>query len=686
MRSQHFWRRNNLDARANNALNICGDCGARVHGHKCENCGEFVKLSTYGFSVSKTRGGGYLLMENEAPIFTFKSTGSKTVGDLLERTGAPREIIERELALLVSSKPHVEESEEEEEEILVKYRPSITTLEFIAEQIWDGKTAPRYVVKRFDGHDFTYEHEISLGESDDKGRDIIYRPVYNDHLTSGMVTIPQNPVETSFGELIPEVFDYLGQTDFFDPCGKEEHVKLGGLIAMGSWFIDRMIPKTSMPVAGFGRFAPLLAIRGLSETGKNRLANMYRFISYRPIFVESTYRIPSLFRPLDLWKGTLVMDEADFYKSGPQASITQFLNCRATGTPIPRQNPDKVAESQVFESFGITILTQRLHFDDNATESRTVPYYTERTAHKIPTIELDEVVEWGLRLQNKLLYLRLMYWNQFEIDKRYWVPGISDHRLNAALLPTVSLTKFEPKILGIIEKCIAPIERAKRRVKANSTDGRLINFLWEKLDAGLSKLYGGKFYCVLNAIDVETKEDEVIETPVPLIATKIKAVTGIPFKTIRKSLNSLGMTPEEAPVKARIGKYSQRPIWFIPDKLEKHLREFVIDYKKNQLYKKNGITVPDVPEVPRITPPMTLRAYYENNPMGGIDVEHVEHVEQLANNLIKQIKASKQVGEYWPIMWLKDHGLEIEKGEYLLRGLLEVGSLTQIETGEWSAP
>ena len=87
-----------------------------------------------------------------------------------------------------------------------------------------------------------------------------------------MVTIPQEPVKTSFDELIIEAFDYLGQADFFDPCGKELQVRLGGLISMGSWFLDRMIPRTTMPVAGFGRFAPILPIRGPSETGKNRLA------------------------------------------------------------------------------------------------------------------------------------------------------------------------------------------------------------------------------------------------------------------------------------------------------------------------------------------------------------------------------------------------------------------------------
>jgi len=687
---------------------ICSECGANIHGHKCDNCGAFVKLLAYGYNVKKAPTGGYLLEDDGQPIYSFKSTGSKTVGALIDRTGAPREILERELALLASTKAHVEETEEEEE-VLVKYRSSLVTPDYLAEQVWDGKTAPVYIVRHFDDDQFKTEVEISLGEADDRGREIIYRPVYNEHLLTGMVTVPQKAVKTNFDELIQETFDYLGQTEFFDPCGKEEQVRLTGLIVMGSWFLDRMIPNTAIPVAGFGRFAPIIPIRGPSETGKNRLANMFRFLSYRPFFVESTHRIPSLFRPLSLWKGTLIMDEADFYKTGPQADITQFLNCRATGTPISRQNPDKVSESQVFESFGITILTQRQHFDDNATESRSVPFYTERTSHKIPTIELDEVVEWGLRLQNKLLYLRLMYWNRFKIDKRYWVSGISDHRLNSALLPTVSLIKFEPKIQGIIEKCVIPIERAKRQIKATSTDGRLVNFLWDKIIDGYYLIHN-LHYCVLDRFEIITGDDGEVEDkiPVALTTSKIKESAGIGYKTTRKALNSLNMTPEEAPPRARIGKYSSRPIWFIPEKLEKHLREFVIDYEENSIFEKLGLNVPHVPDVPLPNTRYLLDAYMKNTiqetPIGGLQVEQVEQVEQndpvvdeeeekkttperpphvedatirpdiekektIVNRLVKAIKMEKQVGELWPQTYLTDRGISQFDAKNIIEGL-----------------
>ena len=578
---------------------LCPECGAILDGVTCGHCKAYVGLAAYGFGTKRSPSGRYLLLDQAgSPLYTFGSLGSKTAKTLVEKTRAPQGVIDRELANLANTETHTEETEEEEQ-VIVKYVPFKTTSEYIAEEIWDGKVGPQYAVKHFNSDKIDYVSELSLGEADNKGRPIIYRPVYNDHLLTGMVTVPQKPVESTFEDVIQESFAFMGQTEFFDPCGKDEQVQLGGLITMGSWFIDRMIPQTSIPVAGFGRFAPILPIRGPSETGKNRLANLYRFLSYRPLFVESTYRIPSLFRPLDLWKGTLVMDEADFYKTGAQSNIVQFLNCRATGTPIPRQNPDKVAECQVFESFGITILTQRQHFDDNATESRAVPYHSERTSHKIPTIELDEVVEWGLRLQNKLLYLRLMYWDQFVIDKRYWVSGISDHRLNSALLPTVSLSKFEPKISEIIKKCAAPIEKAKRRIKANSVDGRIVNLLWEKISDRCYTIHNLN-YCVLDSFEKTMDEKGVVidEIPIALITSKVAERTGLKSHAIRKSLNSLNMTPDDAPERARIGKRSERPIWFIPEKLEKHLREFVVGYEEKQLYEELGLIVPLVPRLP----------------------------------------------------------------------------------------
>jgi len=85
---------------------VCADCGAKLTGLTCENCGASIRLAFYGFKVKKAPAGGYVLLNNtENPILTFQSLGSKTCSSLAKRTKAPIEVMERELASLAIIEP-----------------------------------------------------------------------------------------------------------------------------------------------------------------------------------------------------------------------------------------------------------------------------------------------------------------------------------------------------------------------------------------------------------------------------------------------------------------------------------------------------------------------------------------------------------------------------------------------------
>jgi len=88
---------------------VCADCGAKLTGLTCENCGAYVGLAVHGFVVKKAPSQGYILLDHkEKPILTFSSLGSKTASNLAKRTKAPIEILERELANLASIPPDVD--------------------------------------------------------------------------------------------------------------------------------------------------------------------------------------------------------------------------------------------------------------------------------------------------------------------------------------------------------------------------------------------------------------------------------------------------------------------------------------------------------------------------------------------------------------------------------------------------
>jgi len=473
------------------------------------------------------------------------------------------------------------ESDEEKEKVKRIQTPTVVTEKFLAEEVWDRKGLPKFLVYWFDDEKFEELDNIDLGETDDKGRKVVYVPVFNEMLRKGLVIVPTGYTVCSFSEVLKKIEQFTGFPNY-DACGNEAVVHFLSRVVICSWFLDRFVEDPMTDVAGAGKFAPIIPIRGPSQSGKNRLAFLLRLISYRPYFEMSTYRVPSLYRPLDVWRGTLVLDEADFAQTTEKSELIHFLNCRATGTPISRQDPKNPKITHTFSNFGHTILTQRRVFDDNATESRCLPFYSEATDKQLPTVETDEMLKQGLELQNMLLYLRMKYYKKIVIDKTAWVDGVSDHRLVASLLPLLALGKIEPSINDTANGTIKEIERLKIEQKANSEDGTVINYLWEKIGEGGFALWNNPHFYVLTK---EKKEGEDDGVPVPLTTAKMAEELKWTTRTVRKVINSLSLCAKGLPSVIYVGKKSWRVIFFDPEKMEKRLREFVVDYEPKKILK-----------------------------------------------------------------------------------------------------
>jgi len=469
------------------------------------------------------------------------------------------------------------------EKMHVVQKPSVLTDTFLAEEIWDRKDPPKYYVKYFDENPSEIMDQIDLGEVDSRGKSIIYVPVDNQALRKGLVILPSEPKETTFKEVFEKADKFA--FDSYDPCGRESVVRLLNRVVIGSWFLDRFVANPRYDVAGSGKFAPIIPLRGPSQSGKNRFAFVLRLISYRPYFEMSTYRIPSLYRPLDLWNGTLVLDEADFSNTNEKSELIHFLNCRATGTPISRQDTSDPKITNVFSNFGQTIVTQRRVFDDNATESRCLPFYSEVTDKRLPTVETDEMLKEGLELQNMLFYLRLEYFKKVTIDKSAWLKDISDPRLCASLLPLMALSKFDNSISETIRETVRDVERLKIEQKANSEDGMFVNALWEK---GVFEQYSGvpnnEHYYIKVLQNDASENGETIERTMPLTVGALADEFHMTHRNTRKILNSLNLCSPGLPRSIKVSDKNYRVIFFDPPKFEKRLKEFVIGYEPFKLY------------------------------------------------------------------------------------------------------
>jgi hypothetical protein len=466
-------------------------------------------------------------------------------------------------------------------------KPTIATSDFLAEEIWNRKDPPQYLIYHYSTGKIEQATQIDLGEVDSKGRKIIYCPVDNDALRKGLVLLPSGVTETTFKQAFSEIDEYTRKA--YDSCGREAMIKLLTRITVGSWFIDRFIINPQYDVAGAGKFAPILPIRGPSQSGKNRLAFLLRTLSYRPYFEMSTHRIPSLYRPLDLWQGTLVLDEADFANTNEKSELVHFLNCRATGTPLSRQNPKNPRITDTFTNFGLTILTQRKPFDDNATESRALPFYSEASDKRLPVIETDEMLKEGLAFQNKLLYLRMKYHQEIAIKKDSWIDELIDHRLIASLLPLLALSRYAPSLRGTIAETAKAVQKLKIEEKTNSMDGLLVNYFWEKINEGLFKHWQSNTYYFLETADIEEQDQKERLECKPLTTSDLALHFKWSSQSIRKAIKSLNIASTGLPPFIKDGGKSYRVIFFEAERLEKRLKEFVVDYAPSSLFQVQSV-------------------------------------------------------------------------------------------------
>lgn len=158
---------------------------------------------------------------------------------------------------------------------------------------------------------------------------------------------------------------------------------------------------------------PYLRVRGDYGSGKSRFLQAVGSVAYRPIFASGASSVSSLFRMIDAFRGTLVLDESDFRASDEKAEVTKILNNgNSRGFPVLRveQTASKEFNPRAFEVYGPKILATRRYFEDKALESRciTEELVQGRIRKDVPLSLPDAFHAEAETLRNKLLLWRFV--------------------------------------------------------------------------------------------------------------------------------------------------------------------------------------------------------------------------------------------------------------------------------------
>ena len=252
----------------------------------------------------------------------------------------------------------------------------------------------------------------------------------NNLLKNDVVLLPSAPEEYGLeAELFAEIRDFIHR--YVDVSPLYEQIALYYVVL--SWVYDRF------------NELPYLRLRGDPGSGKTRFLLTVGSLCYKPIFASGASTVSPLFRILDAFRGTLIIDEGDFRLSDERAEIVKILNNgNAKGFPVLRSEASKTKEfnPRAYTVFGPKIVATRGFFEDKALESRclTEAMGQTRLRRNVPISLPPEHKEEALRLRNKLLLFRFRKHAGTGIREGLVDPSI-DPRLNQIFSPLLSVVE-----------------------------------------------------------------------------------------------------------------------------------------------------------------------------------------------------------------------------------------------------
>jgi len=250
----------------------------------------------------------------------------------------------------------------------------------------------------------------------------------NNLIRSDVILLPSRPEEYgSEADLVAEIQAYIHRYVDLSP----QFERIASYYVLFSWAYDNF------------NELPYLRVRGDYGSGKTRFLLVVGSLCYKPFFASGASTISPIFHILDAFRGTLVIDEADFRWSDDKADIVKILNNgNVRGMPVLRTEVSRTGEfnPRPFQVFGPKIVATRGFYEDRALESRFIT--EEMGQHPLRSdvpVNLPATYQCeALQLRNKLLLYRFK-----SHGRKHAVGSIVDPRLeprlNQIFVPLLSI-------------------------------------------------------------------------------------------------------------------------------------------------------------------------------------------------------------------------------------------------------
>jgi len=382
------------------------------------------------------------------------------------------------------------------------------------EVVYDG-TNTKFVA--WDGKNFQYESFFNVGENE------IVVPIMDDSVTEKAVLLPEKPEKfDNIEELVKEIQEHIHK---YCDVGKDFETFATYYILL-SWIYDKLDT------------IPYLRVRGDTGTGKSRFLTVVGSLLYKASIVAGAVTPAPIYRIIKRWKGSIILDEADWEKSDEKNEVITILNCGfERNKPVIRCSKDNPDEIQFLPTFSPKLIATRQSFSDKALESRCISEIMKQTRRKdIPPLLPKKYYEESMKLRNKLLYFRLLYYDKINTEniEKIELGKNIEPRLKQAFLNFAVLFYNIPELFERFKKFIERYQTEIVEERSQSLDGQIVNTIFDML--GVTTVTEVTLYMesllTCNQIAEKLKNDGWKVTP-SIIGRRIKSLG---LKTIPKKI------------------------------------------------------------------------------------------------------------------------------------------------------
>ena len=310
---------------------------------------------------------------------------------------------------------------------------------------------------------------------DDRGEKLAPIPASNNLIKHGAVLLPSEATEyDTESQLINELRTYVCRYVDLSP----EFVEVVCAYILLTWVYDAFNELCYLRVSGdFG-------------SGKSRALYVIGSACNKPFFASAASTISPVFYTLDLFRGTLVLDEADFRYSDLQADIVKIMNNGSVrGFPVLRQTQTQTKEfdPRAFTVFGPKLVAMRKAFDDIALESRflTEDMNARSVREDIPLNLPDAQAAEALHLRNKLLMYRFRTLSTSAIHTDQ-VDRTRSGRFNQTVVPLLSVVE-DATMKAVIRGFAEDNEDRTASLRTLSIEAELVETMCELIEEDLEQ-------------------------------------------------------------------------------------------------------------------------------------------------------------------------------------------------------